>query len=52
MHLLNIIKISLMSWFLLKAGRGMMFTWLQRDGEEQGKGLSLSDNPPYPREGW
>lgn len=49
MHLLNIIKISLMSWFHLKAGRGMTFTW---DGAEQGKGLLLSDSPPYPREGW
>lgn len=52
MHLLNIIKISLMSGFHLKAGRGMMFTWLPWDGIEQVKGLLLSDSLAYPREGW
>lgn len=50
-HLLNIIKISLMSWFHLKAGRGMTFTWLLWDALEQGKGLLLSDSLPYPKEG-
>lgn len=35
----NIMKISLMSWFHLKAGRSVMLTWLLGDGVEQGKRL-------------
>lgn len=44
-------KISLMSWFHLKAERGMIFTCLLWDGAEQGCQMLLSDSFPYPKVG-